>query len=98
MRFWGGHDQFLAYDPPIVIHDHYQFAIAVAERHAMPAFVIACPSFDTPPNRAALHLPEKILHREFHRARGHRCIYFGHSVGPANHGHSKASKTFPSRR
>ena len=57
MRLWRGHGQFLAYDPALFVHDHYQFAIVVTERQAVPAFVIACPSFDTSTDGAALHLP-----------------------------------------
>jgi hypothetical protein len=88
---WGGHGQFLTYDLARLIHDHHQFAIMVAERQAVPAFVIACPSLNTAADGAALHLPEKILYGEFHRARSHRRIYFRHTVGPANHRHFKAS-------
>ena len=57
MRLWRGHGQFLAYDPALFVHDHYQFAIVVTERQAVPAFVIAYPSFDTSTDGAALHLP-----------------------------------------
>ena len=91
MRLWRGHGQFLAYYSAIFIHDHHQFAIAMAEGQAVPALVFAAPPFDAPPNGAALHLPEKIFDGEFHRACRHRRIYFGHSVGPTNHGQSKAS-------
>jgi hypothetical protein len=92
VRRWGGHDQFLAYNLTLFIYDHYQLAIVMAERQAVPALILAAPTFDTPPDGPAPHLFEKIRHGEFHCARGYGRIDFGHSVHQANHSHFNASE------
>jgi hypothetical protein len=87
MTPWRGHGQFLADDPSIVIDDHDQFAIMMAEGQAVPALVLAAATLDATSDGPALHLPEKIFDREFHCPCGCGRIDFRHAIGPTNSGH-----------
>jgi hypothetical protein len=88
-QFWHCHGQFLADDLSVLTDDYRQLTVAIPERQAIPAFVVTNPTLDATFDRAALHLPDKVLNRELHRSRGYGRIDFGRVVRPPNSGHRK---------